>query len=196
MRGEFMSRATALACVSVGLAAGLLLAPTGALSAAPSLVGISDNGTRVAAVTRAHQLLAAESDPADAVVISAGSDQDCTAVYTVPPGKALVLKNATYNLEFRDQATGTAELVSGPTCFGAIWSDEWAIGANTVQTVEDDLGSEAVLPSGTELDFAAGGGFLYSHVTARGYLIPASAAPKGATVVSDGASRISAMPRQ
>jgi hypothetical protein len=187
-----MSRATAVACLSVGLAVGVLLAPTGALSAVPSLVGISDNGTRVASVTKAHQLLAAESDPANAISLAAGNVGGCVAVYTVPSGKALVLQDATFNVQFVAQAEGDAALYSGPSCGGVAWANEWATGANLTETLTDDLKSQVVLRQGTELDYDSS--FAYSYVTVRGYLIPAAAAPQGTHVVSHGSPRPSATP--
>jgi len=188
-----MSRATAVACLSVGLAVGVLLAPTGALSAVGSLVRITDNGTRIASVTKAHQLLAAESDPASAVVITQAGANNCFSVYTVPAGKTLVLKNATFNFQFSSQSNGYATLTSGPGCGGPTWANEWASGTSTSQTFQDDLGSEAILPPGTQLDFDTAG-FVWSYVVVRGYLIPAAAAPKGAHVVSHGTPRPLATP--
>ena len=66
-----MSRMKAASLLAFGFALCALLIPTGALSAAPSLVGITDtSGNRVASVDRAHRLAASESAPANAVVIS------------------------------------------------------------------------------------------------------------------------------
>jgi hypothetical protein len=188
-----MSRATAVVCLAIGLAVGVLLAPTGAFSAASSLVRITDDGTHTAGVTKAHQLLAAESDPANAVVITQAGMNSCFSIYTVPAGRALVLKNATFNFQFSSQSNGDAGLVSGPSCGGSTWANEWATGSATTQTFQDDLGSEAILPSGTQLDFSTVG-FAWSFVVVRGYLIPAAAAPNGAHVVSHGSARRLAAP--
>lgn len=185
-----MSRATAVACLAVGLAAGVLLVPTGALSAAPSLVQLSD-GTHTATISKAHQLLAAESDPANAVVVSAGDDGGCVVLYTVPKGKALVLKNATFNLQFTTQAIGQVLLKSGPNCNGTVWANDWTSGANGGLTMTDDLGSVTVLPAHAELDFGTSN-LLYAYVVVRGYLIPAAAAPNGAHVVSHGSASVEA----
>ena len=185
-----MSRTKAAACLAIGLAAGVLLAPTGALSAVPTLVRITDTGSHAANVTKAHQLLAAESDPAAAVLLSAGAPASCVPVYTVPAGKALVMKTATFDLQMGStQTNGNASLRSGSDCGGATWANEWATGANTTATLTDDLGSTSVLPAGTELDFY-NGGFLYAYVTVHGYLIPAAAAPKGTVVVTHGTPRL------
>ena len=187
-----MSRATAVACLAIGLAVGVLLAPTGAFSAVSTLVRITD-GTHNAGVTKAHQLLAAESDPATAVVLTQAGMNNCFSMYTVPAGSALVLKNATFNFQFTSQSNGDAMLTSGPSCGGAIWANEWASGTATTQTLQDDLGSEAILPAGAQLDFSTVGS-VWSFVVVRGYLIPAAAAPKGAHLVSHGSARPLATP--
>src|SRR4029077_6069614 len=112
---------------------------------------------------------------------------------------------ATFNFQFTTQSSGDASLTSGPSCAGSTWANEWATGTATTQTFQDELGSEAILPSGTQLDFGTTG-FAWSYVVVRGYLIPAAAAPRaphwagtdplraagapgGAHVVSHGSAR-------
>ncbi len=162
-----------------------LLIPTGALSAAPSLVGITDNsGTRIASVDKAHQLLAAESDPANAVVIRATvNGTNCGLIYTVPAGKALVLQSVTLAASFTGTGTGTGELVvySGPSCSGSIWALAYfSQSAGTSQTINENLSSEAVIPAGTQVDMFELPSLTSSNALLYGYLVPASAAPAGA----------------
>jgi hypothetical protein len=162
-----------------------LLIPTGALSAAPSLVGITDNsGTHVASVDKAHQLLAAESDPANAVtIVGIVNGTTCGSLYTVPAGKALVLKNVTFAGTFSGTGTGTGELVlySGPGCSGAIWALAYfSQSAGNAQTINEDTGSQVVIPPGTQLDMFELPSLTDSNVVLYGYLVPAAAAPAGA----------------
>lgn len=166
-----------------------LLIPTGALSAAPSLVGIAGkSGSPIASVDKAHQLLAAESDPANAVVIRATvNGTNCGQIYTVPSGKALVLESVTFAGSFTGTGTATGELVvySGPGCGGPIWALAYfSQSAGSSQTINEDLGSQAVIPQGTQVDMFELPALTSSNAMLYGYLVPASAAPAGARYIT------------
>jgi hypothetical protein len=185
-----MSHLKVAGLLVAGFVASALLIPTGALSAAPSLVGITDNsGTHVASVDKAHQLLAAQSDPANAVVIRAGvNGTSCGKIYTVPTGKALVLETVTLAGSFTGTGTATGELViySGPGCSGPIWAlTYFSQSAGTSQTINENLGSQAVIPQGTELDMFELPSLTSSNALLYGYLVPAGAAPAGAHYVGN-----------
>lgn len=184
-----MSQLKAASLVAAGFAVCALLVPTGALSAAPSLVGIANtSGTHVASVDKAHQLAASESDPADAVVITSGvGGSSCLPVYTVPAGKALVLKTGSITGRFTGggSTAGLATMWSGPSCDGTIWMEAGMSEVNgTVQTADQNFGSQLVFGQRTQIDVSNSGFDAGAQVILYGYLIPAAGAPDGAHGVS------------
>jgi hypothetical protein len=95
--------------LTIGVVIGAVLLSGVAVAAAPGLVTIADpSGTNKASVNGAGQLLAAESNPRNTVVIYASSPvvSSCNVQYTVPTGKALIIKSATLYTEQPSNATG------------------------------------------------------------------------------------------
>jgi hypothetical protein len=153
---------------------GMAIAGTSPVTAISNLAG-----TRTVSLTTANQLLASESDPKQSVVITGSVTNNFKALYTVPAGKALVIKTASVIASFQP-GDGVAEigLAAGPngtpSYFSVIELSE-SQGDGQTQTV--DFGSQVVVPSGHDVDIYEGGASDGADAFIYGYLVPAGAAP-------------------
>jgi hypothetical protein len=94
-RGLFR-HASNVPALAIGVLVGAVMLSGVAVAAAPGLVTIADStGTNKASVNGAGQLLAAETNPRNTVLISGSTSTTgvCASVYTVPLGKALIIKS-------------------------------------------------------------------------------------------------------
>ncbi len=108
-----MSTGSGLFLVRVAAA---VLVPTAAV-AASTLVTITGPTGIKAAVNPANQLQAAESNPANNLVLYGYTDTQCYPFYTVPAGKALIVKSAQFFVRPpTGGATSTTSYLSAGTC--------------------------------------------------------------------------------
>jgi hypothetical protein len=138
-----------------------------------SYVTVTDKtGARFANVSPAGDVLASEYNTKTLVWFEADAkSSSCTVSgYTVPTGKALVIKSAQYVVE--TSGAGGVELFADNTCndrIGFARSDQ-----DATFPVSYDAGM--VIPQGAEVSMetvAAGDGVVFF----QGYLVPATAAP-------------------
>ncbi len=162
----------------LGIVTAAVLVPTAAV-AASTLVTITGPSGAKAAVNPANQLLAAESNPANNVVAFGLTPQDCATIYTVPAGKALILKSAQFQLE----RNGTEP----PTVRAWVYAGTCGVSAKLLaasnvdrqsETVSTDFGTGVPIPSGQSVIVNSynnrGSAFVY------GYLVPSAAVPASA----------------
>ena len=159
-----------------------------------SNVAVEDPVTGVkASVDSAHRLktldtvsgnvLAQETTPAN-IVRFFGGGVSCSQIYTVPPGKALILKAANgYVFKSTSDAYGELDLYSGASCNSFVAS---FVSDHAGSTVTENFGPGITFGAGTGVSLAASRGSGTVH--GFGYLVPASAVPPGAAS-SDGASQ-------
>jgi hypothetical protein len=74
----------------------------------------NSNGTNMASVTNQHQLLTTQIPPSDIIHAVKVAHQDCTAIYTPPAGKAIVVTPVVYNFGSGVSGNGTSAGCSGP----------------------------------------------------------------------------------
>lgn len=172
---------TRLKWIGVGAIAAAVAAPTGAVMAANSpLTAISNAaGTRTVTVTAANQLLAAESDPKNAVVVYGSPGiGEAENVYLVPAGKALVVKTGTLSALF-GSSTGKGNIgiyVDAPSHSYAQNFTYFSASQGLDQSTQVDFGSQLVFPTGAEVGLVDTG-ISSTDIWLYGYLVPASAAP-------------------
>lgn len=172
--------------IAAAIVLAALIAPGGVVSAATtSLVTIAGKGgAHTASVTAANQLLATESDPRSAVSVRGSIDpsSSCQAVYTVPSGKALVIKTVEFNATFAPADTDGAIALTTPgggvPCAGAVLAlATLDRSQGLAQTMPENLGGEVIVPQNTEVDILHSGVSGNGGAQIYGYTIPAVAAP-------------------
>jgi hypothetical protein len=147
-------------------------------------------GTRTVGVSAANQLLTNDADTKTAVNIMGFSDTACATIYTVPAGKALVIKTTTWLLQFSlndNPGDGGNTALWTPNsqgqCAGTLLA---AASGDKVQgrqmTVTEDEGGEVIVPQNTDVKLGQAQIDDGVIVQILGYLIPASAAPAAPTV--------------
>ncbi|MDT4942449.1 MAG: hypothetical protein QOJ34_2538 [Pseudonocardiales bacterium] len=164
------------AWIFTGLVTAAIVAPTAVYAAASSTVAIGNTGNGfTATVTNNHQLLTTTVAPNNVVRAYGASLNNCSAVYTPPAGKAIVVTSVTY-----DMFTSTAP---GSRNFAYLTNGACTIPYDAVDT---DLAHETetrTFPIG--LPMASVGifgqtptGIAGAYIT--GYLIPATQLPAAA----------------
>jgi hypothetical protein len=184
-----------VAWMAIGMAAMLVLVPTGAAAKALKFTGIQGTSGNQADVTGARQLLTTEAAPASFSmqqgVVQSYAGSDCEVVATAPAGQALVVKSVDINafdvmlpnpipssppgasatafMELLAEAAGAPCNVGGSVALAG----EPAVVAVGNTTVSFEPGF--VLPAGYQLTAVA---FSFdADVFTNGYPIPASSAP-------------------
>jgi hypothetical protein len=166
---NFVRHAAHVPALAIGVLVGAVLLSGVAVAAAPGLVTIADpTGTNKASVNGAGQLLAAESNPRNLVTVFGSISTTCTMFYTVPAGKALIIKSVTF-----DQNANDAVGLYTVNCAGipiAISRQE------TTSTENQQLGAGVAVATGKKL---AGQSFGTSAagILVYGYLVPAALVP-------------------
>jgi hypothetical protein len=154
-----------------GAAITAVLLPTAASAVTSQLVSLVDqsNGFKVA-VDSAHRLRVAETAPANIVTIAGTVNSPCTALYTVPTGRTLIIKNISLtspttsnNSEISVFGEGTCTAPS--LAQGLVF--ETAGGAHDTQI---DLGPGAVVKGGQIV--AAKTNNVAADIHIYGYLTP------------------------
>ena len=172
------------AWLAIGLVCGALLAPAAVYGAATLTQIVGTNGTTVAQVDQAHQLLTTEIAPASVVTASGTvNSSTCELLYTIPAGKALILKAAFFYLSSSASSGtgGEADLYSNAACSTPI-DVTGTVPTGGTSTIPLNLGVGWPIPAKTVLyakAFAAIG-----TVAINGYLVgsasvPATALPTG-----------------
>ena len=167
-----------------GAALVLLLIPSGALSAVTtSFVTLTDKGgTHFARVDKAQQVLASEADTTQVLAIYGFAEPvNCFSLYTVPAGKALVVKTVNWYPFMGSETSQEVDVtLDSASCNGSpVTQGEFTGGDGQFQMQTLDLGPGAIVPSGSVLyteSYSPDDGASTSFVM-RGYLIPAGAAP-------------------
>jgi hypothetical protein len=168
------------AWIAGGLVAAAMLVPGVAYAAATMTQIVGTNGTTVAQVSTAHQLLVAPAGPSSEFSFNSGysgaTDSMCMALGSMPAGKALIVTDVRYTVN-----AGSA----GDTLFV---SNNSGCGAGTVAEIALTPGNgEYELPAGMGIS-AAGGGLSFHvkntsgttdsvFVTADGYTVPSTVVP-------------------
>jgi hypothetical protein len=172
--------------IAAAIVIGALIAPGGVVSAATtSLTTIAGkSGVHTASVTGASQLLATESDPKSAVSVRGSIDpsSSCQAIYTVPAGKALVIKTVVFNATFAPADTDGALVLNTANASGPCDGPTLAVATldrsqGLAQTLPEDLGGEVIVPQNTVVDILHSGISGNGGAQIYGYTIPAAAAP-------------------
>jgi hypothetical protein len=151
-----------------------------AVAAAPGLVTIADStGINKAAVNGAGQLLAAESNPRNTVraLDSTNLQGTCTDLYTVPAGKALIIKSV--NIYHNFTGTGSPEvLLFNKNCSALIWDHVFSPSVSYA-TADRDFPLGVPVPAGDKVSFKC---FSNNNceVLIIGYLVPAALVPANA----------------
>jgi hypothetical protein len=127
------------------------------------------------AMTVDGSVLAPETTPANLVRIFAAASSSCSNAYTIPAGKALILKSMSAYMHTAGSPGSDVEAIVYPVanCGGALAAA--AISDRAHETVFQTFGSGIGVPAGrtiSTLGFNASG-TLYLY----GYLVPASAVP-------------------
>jgi hypothetical protein len=123
--------------------------------------------------TLSGSVLAAETPPANIVQFFGGAGTACATLYTVPAGKALILKTANGYLFKEDSASAELDLYNGCSAFVAAFTSD-----HVAETVNEDFGPGIVFRAGSKVSVtaSAGGGSVHGY----GYLVPSSAVPASA----------------
>jgi hypothetical protein len=156
--------------LTIGVLIGAVLLSGVAVAAAPGLVTIADQtGTNKVVVNGNGQLLAAETNPRNAVAVFGSIGTTCTAFYQVPAGKALVIKSVTFDVSAANTAVA---LYKVGNCAG----NPIAITRQSTASTENQLlGAGVAVASGKSL---AGQAFnSNSGLIVYGYLVPAALVP-------------------
>jgi hypothetical protein len=129
-------------------------------------------------------VLAQETTPAN-IVRFFGGGLTCTGLYTVPAGKALILKTADgYVFKSTSDSYGELDLYADSSCssfVAAFLSDHAA------NTVTENFGPGIAFRAGATVSLASSRGSGTVH--GFGYLVPASAVPAGAPTAADAKRR-------
>lgn len=185
--------------IAAAIVLAALIAPGGVVSAATtSFVTIAGKGgAHKVSVTTVDQLLATESDPRSAVNVRGSIDPSgsCQAVYTVPSGKALVIKTVVFNATFAPSDTDGALVLTTPGGGGPCTGTVIAIATldrsqGLAQTLPEDLGGEVIVPQNTDIDILHSGISGTGGAQIYGYTIPAAAAPAIAIKATRSSKRI------
>jgi hypothetical protein len=165
----------------IGVLIGGVLLSGVAVATVPGLVTIADSaGVNKASVNSSGQLLAAESNPRNTVRVHAATNLAgaCTTLYTVPAGKALIVKSV--NIFNHYSGSGSPEvLLFTHDCIDLI-DDEVFPRASNYATQNRDFPLGVPLPSDDKVTFTCFGS-VYCQVVLIGYLVPANMVPASAT---------------
>jgi hypothetical protein len=179
IRGLF-KHASNVPALAIGVLVGATMLSGVAVAAAPGLVTIADpTGTNKVSVNGAGQLLAAESNPRNTVRVIAQSSQEgiCTNLYTVPAGKALIVKS----VNIYDHSTGTGNpevLVFHKNCTSVIFEQVFPT-SPIYGSAYQDFSLGVPVPSGDKVNFECFSNFVCT-VLITGYLVPAALVPANA----------------
>ena len=160
------------AWICTGLIGAAAIAPGSVYAATLTKTLIAGpGGTNVASVTGQHQLLTVPIAPAQVMHANKNVNGPCTAVYTPPAHKAIVVTSVVYNY-------GSG--IEGNENFGGLFSGPCTAGTLVDQIDQvDKFGSvQHTWPTGLPMAAVYGnsaGGTISIFVV--GYLIPASALP-------------------
>jgi hypothetical protein len=184
------TRLSNVSALAIGVVIGAVLLSGVAVAAAPGLVTIADStGTNKASVNGAGQLLAAESNPRNTVIVqgATGEVETCQTIYTVPAGKALIIKSAMFGTQ-KDTANPEIDLlkngctdhltsaVSNPSTTFASQLQTWPLGIPVASGKTVDMICFEALTCVVDLV-----GYLVPSA-----LVPATASPAGKTVIGRG----------
>jgi hypothetical protein len=119
-----------------------------------------------------------ETTPANLVRIFAGASNSCSNAYTIPAGKALILKSMTAYMHSSGSPGSDVEAVVYPAANCASSFVAAAISDRAHETVFQTFGSGIGIPAGRTISAFGfnSSGTLHLH----GYLVPASAVPASA----------------
>jgi hypothetical protein len=126
-------------------------------------------------------LATTQTAPPNLVRIFANASTGCQTVYTIPAGKALVLKSATGVVGTNGGNIGELDLFAGTTCTAANVVTSFDTD-RLADTIGEPLGAGVGIPAGSALSIEApvGDGTLEAY----GYLVPASAIPSAGAAAS------------
>jgi hypothetical protein len=129
-------------------------------------------GATSAVVDKGGQILSTDTPPHDIVSFLAISSSNCTSVYTVPVGKALVIKQVNFSMSSSGGVAADLAFYTGTGQCTEFTGIEGRTATN--QSVDESLGPGVVLPARTSLTLLREAGDGYALVT--GYLISSAAA--------------------